>query len=45
MLTDRATQRTTNQVTQPAAYFRGMVNKGLAGELRLSRSIFGINHS
>jgi len=42
LITDRATERLENPVTQPAAYFRGMVNKARGGELRLHSSIFGL---
>lgn len=42
LLTDQACNRTQSAVTQPAAYFRGMINKARSGELRLHNSIFGI---
>jgi len=42
LITDQGTQRAENRVTQPAAYFRGMVNRARAGELRLYNSIFGL---
>lgn len=42
LLTDQACARAQGQVTQPAAYFRGMINKARKGELRLHNSIFGI---
>lgn len=42
LLTDRATERTENAVEKPAAYFRGMVNRARAGELRLHNSVFGL---
>ncbi len=42
LLTDQAIDRTENRVRQPAAYFRGMVNRARAGELRLHNSIFGL---
>ena len=42
LLTDRAIDRTENPVRQPAAYFRGMVNRARVGELRLHNSIFGL---
>jgi len=40
LLVDRATERPENPVTNPAAYFRGMINKARAGELRLQGSVF-----
>jgi len=42
LITDQGTQRAENRVTQPAAYFRGMVNRARAGELRLHSSVFGL---
>jgi len=42
LLTDQATERSENPVRQPAAYFRGMVNRARAGELRLHNSVFGL---
>ena len=42
LITDQGSQRVENRVTQPAAYFRGMINKARAGELRLHNSIFGL---
>lgn len=42
LVTDQAMQRTENPVTKPAAYFRSMVNKARAGELRLHSSIYGL---
>ena len=42
LLADQAIDRPENPVRQPAAYFRGMVNKARAGELRLHNSIFGL---
>jgi len=41
IITDNATQRIENKVVNTAAYFRGMVKKARAGELRLHSSIFG----
>lgn len=42
LLTDRGIDRTDDPVRQPAAYFRGMVNRARAGELRLHNSVFGL---
>lgn len=42
LLTDRAIDRPDNPVREPAAYFRGMVNRARAGELRLHNSVFGL---
>ena len=42
LVTDRAALRDDNPVREPAAYFRGMVNKARRGELRLHGSIFGL---
>ena len=42
LLTDRAIDRPDDPVRQPAAYFRGMLNRAHAGELRLHNSDFGI---
>jgi len=42
LIADQGSQRAKNRVTQPAAYFRGMVNRARAGELRLHNSIFGL---
>lgn len=42
LLTDKATERAENPVRQPAAYFRGMVNRARAGELRLHSSVYGL---
>jgi len=42
LITDQATERSGNPVRQPAAYFRGMVNRARVGELRLHNSIFGL---
>lgn len=42
LVTDRATERIENPVRQPAAYFRGMTERGRAGELRLHNSVFGL---
>jgi replication initiation protein RepC len=42
LVTDRATLRQDNRVRQPAAYFRGLVDRARAGELHLHRSIFGL---
>ncbi len=45
LITDQGSQRAENRVTQPAAYFRGMVNRARARELRLHNSIFGLIRS
>jgi hypothetical protein len=42
LVTDQAALRSENAVRQPAAYFRGMVNRARVGELRLHSSIFGL---
>ena len=42
LVTDRATERNENPVRQPPAYFRAMVNRARAGELRLHSSLFGL---
>lgn len=42
LVTDRALDREENMVRQPAAYFRGMVDRGRRGELRLHSSLFGL---
>lgn len=42
LITDQGSQRVENRVTQPAAYFRGMINRARAGGLRLHNSIFGL---
>ncbi|WP_197440156.1 plasmid replication protein RepC [Polystyrenella longa] len=42
LLTDQANKRSVNPVTKPAGYFRSLINKGRAGELRLHNSIFGL---
>lgn len=42
LITDRATQRAKDPVREPAAYFRGLLRKFGAGELRLHRSILGL---
>ncbi len=44
LITDQGSQRAENRVTQPAAYFRGMVNKARSGELRLHNSVFGLTN-
>src|SRR5690606_23765682 len=38
---DRGLDRPINRVQRPAAYFRGMVRKARAGELRLDRTFHG----
>lgn len=42
LVTDRAALRDEQPARQPAAYFRGMVNRARRGELRLHCSIFGL---
>jgi replication initiation protein RepC len=42
LVTDRAAERPENPVARPAAYFRAMVNRARAGELRLHSSVFGL---
>lgn len=42
LVTDQATLRQDNRVRQPAAYFRGLIDRARAGELHLHRSIFGL---
>ncbi|TWT86741.1 hypothetical protein Mal64_35700 [Pseudobythopirellula maris] len=42
LVTDRAALREEGPVRQPAAYFRGMVNRARGGELRLHDSVFGL---
>lgn len=42
ILVDRATRRSSNPVTQPAAYFRGMVRKSAHGDLRLHSAVMGV---
>lgn len=42
LLTDRALDRPKDPVRQPAAYFRGMVNRAREGELRLHNSVYGL---
>jgi len=43
LITDQGALRSENRVLQPAAYFRGMVNRARAGELRLHNSVFGLS--
>lgn len=42
LITDRAIDREENAVRQPPAYFRGLVQRGREGELRLHSSVFGL---
>ncbi len=42
LITDHNAQRHTNRVERPGGYFRAMIKKARAGELRLHGSIFGI---
>jgi replication initiation protein RepC len=42
LVTDRAVDRDVDPVRQPAAYFRGLVRRARAGELRLHSSVFGL---
>ena len=42
LITDRSSQRDENHVRQPAAYFRGMINRARGGELHLHKSVFGM---
>lgn len=42
LVTDRAASREFDPVRTPPAYFRGMVRRAEAGELRLYRSVFGL---
>jgi len=42
MIVDQATRREGNQVSQPAGYFRAMLNRARVGELHLHRSVFGL---
>lgn len=41
IVTDRAVHRHDNPARTPAAYFRGLLNRAKAGELRLHSSVFG----
>ena len=46
LITDHGTLRTNNRVRQPAAYFRGMLNKIEKNDLNIHKSIFGrLDHS
>ncbi len=42
LLTDRAATRDQDAVTNPAGYFKAMINRAQTGELKLHQSIFGI---
>jgi replication initiation protein RepC len=42
LLTDRGASRPEKPVRAPAAYFRGLVQRARAGELRLHKSVFGL---
>ncbi len=42
LLTDCATQRSANRVSQPGAYFVGMIKKARVGRFRPQNSIFGM---
>lgn len=42
LITDQASQRPDNPAYQPAAYFRGMINRAGRGELQLHKSIFSL---
>lgn len=42
LVIDQAAQRIEQPVLKPAAYFRAMLGKGRAGELRLYRSVLGM---
>lgn len=42
LVTDCATERASNPVEKPAAYFRGMAARARGGELRLHNSVFGL---
>lgn len=42
LLVDHGANRDENRVRTPAAYFRGMIRRARAGELRLHKSVFGL---
>jgi replication initiation protein RepC len=42
LIVDRAALREDDPVRKPAAYFRSMVNRARAGELRLHASVYGL---
>ena len=42
LLTDQATLREVDPVRKPGAYFRAMIQRAQAGDLRLHRSVFGL---
>jgi replication initiation protein RepC len=42
LITDSGLDRDKNSVKQPAAYFRGLVNRARGGELHLHNSVYGL---
>lgn len=42
LLTDQGASRSEKPVRAPAAYFRGLIHRARAGELRLHKSVFGL---
>ncbi|MEO1497668.1 MAG: plasmid replication protein RepC [Planctomycetota bacterium] len=42
LLVDHGANRDENRIRTPAAYFRGMIRRARAGELRLHKSVFGL---